>query len=203
MIRRAKINQGGVPVEYSPVPLTGFRSWIIMPEANGFGLALQSIHVTYQWQPGMQEATCHGSGANRKPHAGPSPDLACACGFYCQLADHPIGEWDDLIKSVVHATGMVAMSGRIIQCTAGYKASHVQIISPVLIEMPCVDPTCDEETIGLAIPVPGAYRYRAACRAHLPALGDAPVLNAELWATEACRALSERYQVEVFSWKNV
>lgn len=211
---RGRTNKGGdeLPLHVATEPLVGYRSWMVMPDRQGIGLALQSIHVPYQWGAGVNVAACNTSGSNRVEHEESSPGRKCACGFYCAKGDDSLESWDHLIQYRVHATGFVALSGRIIECTAGYKAGQAEILDPIVLETPCAGRQkndqgfsipCGHEVVGLGLPIPNDYRYKAVCTEHLPLLGTEPAVNVELWAQEAARILSAKYGVEVLTWFNL
>ena len=193
--------------EFGMTPLTGYRSWTVVNAGDGTGLALQSLHLGYIWKPGTNTADCNSAGLLFKTvgqHDGPSPDINCACGFYSQLPTQPLDEWERLRRAKVSATGTVAMWGRIIVCQKGYKAEHVQIESPVVLELSC-QIGCDNLVTRVELPAFSQWAYTTYCDEHKPPNHDDPAVTVEagIWLKEACKELSTRYEnIEFLNWSD-
>ena len=202
-------NIGGkqLPEEFGVTPLTGYRSWTVVNVGDGTGLALKSLHLGYVWKPETNTARCDSGGSmffSVNHHEGPSPDIGCACGIYAQLPDQPIEEWEQMRRGRVSATGTIAMWGRIIVCQKGYKAQHVQIETPVVLEVSCRT-GCDNPATRIELPSYSQYIYHAYCDEHQPPIYDDPAVTVEagLWLKEACKELSERYEpIEFLNWSD-
>ncbi len=100
----------------------------------------------------------------------------------------------------VSAYGEVAMWGRIIKCQRGYKAQHVRIQTPVVLDLKCYG-SCDNQVQKVELPPLGSA-YNAWCWTdHRPAASDAVTIGAGFWLSEAKRELEARYEgIEVLSW---
>ena len=202
-------NIGGelLPEEFGTTPLVGYRTWHVVNAGDGSGLALKSLHFGYLWKSGVNDARCDSAGTMFVPatHPGDSPDIDCACGFYAQLPDQPIEEWEFMRLGRVSATGTIEMWGRIIVCERGYKAQHVSIQDPVVLEVSC-EKDCDNPATRVELPFRRGSYYPAYCDEHQPDRstvdGAAPVVTVEvgIWLREACRELSDRYNIEFLNW---
>lgn len=206
-MRGPAANVGGkeLPVTRSSEPVVGYRTWRILHDE--FGLALMSLHIPYTWKVD-NEAKCHPDGFTSARHESPSPELSCACGIYCQLPDHPLEEWDHMVKGRVRATGTVALSGRVIRCQRGFKGQYATIQSPVVVEVNCsyLHGTCNEPVVTLALPDGNVRDVYGHCAEHRLALTDdlPPLVDAAIWMREACRILEARYPgVEMLNWMEV
>ena len=140
-------NLGGlvIPDYFDTEPWIGYRSWLVTPSRDGKGATLRSLHLTYEWNV-SNTARCERPMSIR-PHDEVAPDPRCSCGLYAQLADYTLPEWERLKKGKLSAVGTVKMWGRIIKCKKGYKAQHMLIESPVLLEVSCKWPHCDEPPV--------------------------------------------------------
>jgi hypothetical protein len=196
-------NVGGMdlPDEFGTEPLLGYRAWQVVDAGDGGGPALKSLHVSYIW--GRQiEAVCHIPPAMyfKGRHEGrPSPDLACSCGIYAQLPEHPLTEWDTAKRARVSASGTIAMWGRIIQCERGYKAQYAEIQEPLVIDVSCIA-GCERPPVRVALPELSQIAYPAYCAEHLKTSREFVTIHASLWLSEICERLSERYDLEVLTW---
>lgn len=135
-------NTGGepLPTRSASEPLVGYRTWRLRNRGGYF--ALHSLMQYYEWKT-ENTARCLPS-YNNGGHDDDAPSQGCACGFYCQLPEHPLDEWESHVRGRIRATGTVAMSGRIIKCELGYKAQHATIQSPVVIDVDCGSMKCSE-----------------------------------------------------------
>ncbi len=198
-------NIGGelLPEEFGVTPLVGYRTWHVVNAGDGTGLALKSLHFGYLWKPETNSARCDSAGQLFFPvntHKGDSPDIGCACGFYAQLPDQPVEEWEFMRLGRVSATGTINMWGRIIVCERGYKAQHVSIQDPVVLEVSC-QKGCDNPVTRVELPYMRVSHYPAYCDEHRPG-HSSPVVTVEagIWLREACRELSDRYDIEFLTW---
>lgn len=200
-------NQGGdrLPTYLATEPLVGYRTWRVLASIWQPTIALHSLHMGYEWIPGRNEARCMGQIA----HNDPAPSIKCACGLYAQLPDHPLSEWESMVRGRVRATGMVALSGRIIQCERGYKASQADIQSPLVLEVDCEGGghRCDEPVVKIMLGKQNSIRdFYGACREHSEGewFGEPPVMvEAAVWLRNAGRSLKQRYRLDVLNWLEV
>jgi hypothetical protein len=118
----------------------------------------------------------------------PSPYVECACGLYAALPNQPLGEWEHIVAGVVHASGSVALTGRVIRCTLGFKAEHATIQSPVVLGAYCGSSQACLEDVVAVDTQPG--RVRGWCAEHAP---DGTV-DAAAWFQNAVYELEQRYQ---------
>lgn len=194
-------NVGGkvLPVKLATDPLVGYRTWMVRNGING--LCLSSLFVSYEWTPGVNKAFCSTQGAFGRTHTDPAPSPGCSCGFYCNLPDMPFSEWDHLVQRKIHATGQVALSGRMIRCQKGFKAGQVEIVSPLLIETPCRTAMCTNGVRGIVLPAGSQLSFEGVCAEHAVGIKDRILVKADLWMREARRVLSEKYpSVEFLSF---
>lgn len=140
-------NTGGeeLPVYFSTEPLVGHRLWRVAPAWAGPAV-LKSLNMPYIWAventaaclppaSQMYQAIARQAGIIKPIHDDPAPSLTCECGLYAQLYDHPLSEWTSTVYGRVHASGSVALSGRVIECDYGYKAQYATLISPIVLEI--------------------------------------------------------------------
>ena len=199
-------NLGGlvIPDYFDTEPWIGYRSWLVTTSRDGRGYTLRSLHLTYEWNLN-NTAICERSTLTRDyQHDGVAPDPNCSCGLYAQLADYTLPEWERLKKGKLAAVGTVKMWGRIIKCKKGYKAQHMLIESPVILEVSCKWPACDAApTIVTAsdpnLPGTGARMF---CDDHAPTKSlVAPMMDVEAMLREATRQLRVRYEgLQVLSY---
>ena len=107
-------------------PVIGWRTWSI--EWNGDGVYLASPMQVYDWQP-MQP-----NRARCRSHFGRQlPNLGCGCGFYAvsHLQRLPVAVASGFS---IGAVGSVAMWGRVVEHTAGYRG---QLAYPDRIRLVC------------------------------------------------------------------
>ena len=114
----------GAPLSIDPV--IGWRTWSL--EWNGDGVRLTSPLQEYDWRP-MQP-----NRARCRSHFGRQlPNLGCGCGFYAvsrlQRLPAAIGS-----SFSIGAVGSVAMWGRVVEHTAGYRG---QLAYPDRIRLVC------------------------------------------------------------------
>lgn len=197
-------NVGGevIPDEFGVEPLLGYRGWHVVNTGDGSGLALKSLHVSYIWDRQV-EAFCHQQAVlfRRGSHIGSiSPDLACSCGIYAQLPEHPLTEWDKVKKGRVCASGTIAMWGRIIQCERGYKAQFAEIQSPLVLDVSCIG-DCERAPIRIALPDHPRSVFTAYCADHLDSARERVTVQTDVWLREVSGSLSQRYDLEVLTWR--
>ena len=197
-------NVGGelMPDEFGTEPLVGYRSWLVVNAGDGTGLALKSLHVSYLWERQV-EAICHQQAIMFRRDLHPdriSPALTCSCGIYAQLPDQPISEWEHARRGRVYASGTIAMWGRIIECQRGYKAQYAQIQSPIVLDLSCVN-GCTNPPSKVALPDHQWSVFNAYCTEHAVAASQTVKIQYDVWLGEARKRLSQRYQLEVLTWK--
>jgi hypothetical protein len=136
-------------------PVIGWRTWSI--GWNGDGVYLASPMQEYDWQP-MQP-----NRARCRSHFGRQlPNLGCGCGFYAvsHLQGLPVAVASSFS---IGAVGSVAMWGRVVEHTAGYRG---QLAYPDRIRLVCgrcfvarLDgvPTGIEHVDGRVVPICDAH----------------------------------------------
>lgn len=202
-------NRGGdeLPLVVQTDPIVGYRVWRVSNTSGS--LMLRSLSMSYMWKvtntaeclpPGSPRAFFGGGPIQR--HEEDSPGVDCACGFYCQLPDKPISEWESQVRSMVRAVGEVALSGRVIQCERGFKAQHAELRSPIMVEAGCIGANCEDEVTKL-VPLP-IGQYKGYCADHFKTQTDEMIeasVDAKSWMRVACRELGESYPgIEFVSW---
>ena len=203
-VATGKANVGGepLPLKLQTEPIIGNRYWRITADRKDGGLALQSIHVTLIWEKEVT-AECRSEGYKygHGKHEDPPPSLECACGLYAQLPDMPITEWLFAIGGKVFASGEVALSGRVIKCSRGFKAERAEILSPIYLDATCMKHAnrCPQPIEFIAPPEKGITHYHAYCDEHRD--DELPLIDADVWFPEAARQLSDRYDLEVLHWR--
>jgi hypothetical protein len=144
-------------------------------------------------------------------HRQEAPGVRCSCGLYAQGPDRPITDWTYVLNGRVKASGSILMWGRIIQCEAGYKAQHARIESPIVLDATCrgaagklqaLEKNCVEPVARIEISDLLAQQIWAYCEWHAGRTWTIPpaLVDAGVWFDQACRNLSEIYQVEVHSY---
>ena len=199
---RGNIGGEEIPTKLAVEPIIGRRLWRVARDRNTASLVLQSIHFSMTWEAEMV-AKCQVSGEvwGTSRHKSGAPGLDCACGLYAMLMDHTIGEWWHAVGGRVHASGDVALSGRVIKCTRGYKAQYAKIVPPVFLDVSCSGKSsrCPKHVTKVALPGDGVPYYFGYCKEHEdPA---SPLVDADVWLKEAARELSDRYDLEVLHWR--
>ena len=124
MAARPSPRLSGPPLSIEPV--IGWRTWSI--ELKGDGVCLTSPMQDYEWQP-MQP-----NRARCRSHFGRQlPNLGCGCGFYAvlHLQRLPMAVASGFS---IGAVGSVAMWGRVVEHTAGYRG---QLAYPDRIRLVC------------------------------------------------------------------
>lgn len=197
---RGNIGGDPIPTKLAVDPIIGRRLWRVANDGGQLGL--QSIHIGVIWDSHMT-AECRngGYGFNKSGHEDFPPSLSCACGIYAQLPDKRIKEWWFAVGGRVHATGDVALSGRVIKCEKGYKAQYAEIVPPVFLDVSCCfhNSECTNDVSRIALPENYVAHYFGYCSEH--ADNEAPLVDADVWMTEAARELSDRYGFEVLHWR--
>lgn len=187
-------NVGGreLPFTLATEPLVGYRSWMIR---NGLtGLCLASLFVNYEWTATDNQAYCDGHGSFGRTHKDPAPSPGCSCGLYVNLPDMPFSEWNHLTQRKIHATGQVALSGRIIRCQKGYKAGVAAMISPLMIETPCRVAGCVDGIRGIILPAGSQLTFEGVCATHVVDVTPSSVIvKADQWILNARRVLESKY----------
>lgn len=124
--------------------ILGWRAWYIIDEPGGPGPRLRSLNsgkaIDHGWTPGeIQYATCpsgrHLSPQNKldadlMPFEAQVPSESCSCGFYAAISrEHLISlntyHLYDVDYSVPKCIGQVALAGKVIPGTQGWKAQQV------------------------------------------------------------------------------
>lgn len=186
-------NMGGTPLprRKQKKPVTGFRTWRI--KYDGESVALWSLMQSHVWETsGVAECLPY------RHHEAPDPE--CACGFYTQLPEHPLTEWETHVRGRVRATGTVLLSGRIIVCKYGYKAQYAVIESPVVVDAGCKEKGCIRPVAH--IQAPGASTdFWCHCDTHLPEREDTVLLDVGPWMEQTLEDLHGRYpDVDFLTW---
>ncbi|GIV00867.1 MAG: hypothetical protein KatS3mg014_2523 [Actinomycetota bacterium] len=105
-----------------PVPraVTGWRAWRACEDG------LCSLFHEYSWSPGANHATC------LAPK--PCPGLVragCTCGFWATRSrsylEGLIGR-GSVLRSEVVVFGVVALWGRVVEATAGWRGEHARVL---------------------------------------------------------------------------
>lgn len=195
-------NTGGeeLPVYFSTEPLVGYRLWRVAP-AYADPAVLKSLNMPYVWDV-ENTAKCvpyggpWGTYFAQDKHDDPSPSLECACGLYAQLPSHPLSEWTATVYGRLHASGTVALSGRIIECEFGYKAQYATIQSPVILEVDCYIRGCDGDVVRIG--TKDDQTLTGHCAEH----DIDGTVQIDVFLAETIRQLSARYdEIEFISWK--
>ena len=179
-------------------PISGYRAWKLMPgtrlgrpvmEALLGSRVLRSV-----WPSPHLEARCEGRGWARLHGPERLPVLDCTCGIYA-LKQRP----DMEAEAGVWVVGEVALWGRVLEGSKGYRAEHAQVLGPLAVEMRCAHPTGPTTNCG-APPVVVVCReseYLPRCETHRGAAGPAARLEPDDFMTAVGTALTRRYGVDV------
>ncbi|MBU1226966.1 MAG: hypothetical protein KJ698_07135 [Actinobacteria bacterium] len=120
-------HRSGVEVFWSPVPVLAFRAWAVKDFLCG---------VYGSWTEPAYRAGCVESGGERFDPAVPHTDGSCGrppCGIYAaRYPEQLVGEWLPRAAGRAVAFGMVAMSGKVVEHTGGYRASHARVAAVVI-----------------------------------------------------------------------
>lgn len=199
---RSNVGGRALPISVRSEPLVGYRVWRIKPTPAG--MVLYSLNQQYEWKV-ENTAKCLNSGpfipwAHQQPppkHEDPAPSVDCACGFYTSLPDQPLSEWAYILRGRVHASGTVALTGRVIRCSMGFKAEHAEIQSPVVLDVDCANrEACDNDVTVVDLQ---AYEAKGYCADHTPVEGA--VVEAGMYMRNTVTQLEARYPgVEFMSW---
>ena len=199
-----RTNVGGdpLPISVRSEPIVGYRVWRVKPTPEG--IVLHSLNQNYEWNV-QNVAECLNYGPihpwNTTPtpprHTDPAPSVTCACGFYCSLPSQPIQEWAYLLRGRVHASGTVALTGRVIRCEMGFKSERAEIQSPVVLDVDCASwEPCDND---VAVVDLQTEEGRGFCADHVPSVGA--VVEAGMYMRNAVTRLQARYPgIEFLSW---
>lgn len=118
-------------VEHTASPIMGFRTWDINQhfEPDGTQTIVPGLYPVGvgvgKWGPTINQARCaiNADSVSRPPEHGPTPELACSCGFY---AFNAIPDPGDAYGPV---WGIIEAAGRIIMCKRGFRAERARIIA--------------------------------------------------------------------------
>ncbi len=114
-------------VFWSPVPVLAFRAWDIRGLLRG---------VVGAWSEPVYRAGCFGSGGERFDPAVPHTDGSCGsppCGIYAvKEAEVLVREVGSLVGRRRVALGVVELTGKVVEHTRGYRASHVRVVALVV-----------------------------------------------------------------------
>ena len=146
------------------------------------------------WEGPVVEADCLSRRRAHRPHPGePSPALACACGVYAlEQPEPPPRPW-------VWAQGRIALSGRVLEGTLGYRANRGRVLGPMRLIIgashpQCLQPMCSRPATWMRVaPRPCLPRCSAHLRPANDQITDLP-LDEFLW--HAAASFAERYGVE-------
>jgi hypothetical protein len=106
--------------ELSGMRVLGWRAWTVRDTSEGVRLC-SVLHDTVWTPSSVAVAAC----AEQRPHE--SPELSCSCGFH---ATHdPVDALTylrgrDDARTLCRVLGEVALSGRLVETEAGWRASH-------------------------------------------------------------------------------
>lgn len=195
-------NLGGrdLPFTFSTEPLVGYRVWRVVHEDD---FQLGSLHKPYFWKrDNMARCVSEGfltSVVGRELHD--APDIHCACGLYASLPERPIDEWERVVSGKLRASGTIAMSGRIIRCTAGFKAQFATIQPPVVLDVDCFEERDCENDVDVVHYDPQVRQWFGYCTPHVPEGGG--FVDATELMGHAADVLSESLGVEVLSFRNL
>lgn len=202
-----RTNRGGdeLPISVRAEPITGYRVWRVTTTPDG--MALKSLNHDYVWAventaeclsgPSVVVPHPRSMTLNPPPHEEAAPSRDCACGFYSMLPSQPLEEWSHLIYGKVHASGTVALRGRVLKCSMGYKAEYAELQSPIIVDVGCAaSKSCESDVATVDLQVDYA---RGWCADHAPKEGA--LVTARTYMREVCRQLAARYApVEFASW---
>lgn len=126
-----------VPAESSAEPIIGWRQWRVTDHEGT--ILLGSMTIRDVWEADLVIGVCRRlPGAARpgpKPPAlHPVPDLACTCGVYAHKLYQPRPA---VFRAGVYVAGPVALSGRVIEGTRGYRAERGRIVGPLDLGVHC------------------------------------------------------------------
>lgn len=118
------VRRGGVVVYWSPVAVLGFRAWAVKRHLTG---------VYGVWAEPSYRAGCHTRGGERFDPEVPHTDGRCGnppCGIYAYKDPGSlIAEVGPIAGQQRVAFGLVAMTGKVVEHTRGYRASHVRVLA--------------------------------------------------------------------------
>ena len=116
--------RGGAEVFWSPVAVLGFRAWAVERHLTG---------VYGVWAEPSYRAGCQTRGGERFDPEVPHTDGRCGkppCGIYAYRdPDSLLAEVGPLAGDRRTAFGLVAMTGKVVEHTRGYRASHVRVLA--------------------------------------------------------------------------
>lgn len=120
-------------------PLHAWRVWSVQKTHDGWRLA--SIHYRQFWEPEAEAAAWCYRSSRAAPEAAVrherhlAPAMGCQCGIYGATDPAAAGEylvahqgpWESMYVSAEYrhrVLGQIALWGRTVECTHGYRASH-------------------------------------------------------------------------------
>ena len=179
-------------------PISGYRAWKLMPGTR-LGLpameaVLGSRVLRSVWPGPHLEARCEGRGWSRLHGPERLPVLDCTCGVYA-LKERPEMKGE----SGVWVIGEVALWGRVLEGSKGYRAEHAQVLGPLTVEMSCSHATGPTTTCGgsATLVVCRETEYLPRCETHRGAPGPAVRLEPVQFLATIAAALIRRYGVDV------
>ena len=214
--RNPRSRPGEIARRKSGEPIRAHRTWLVAPTSRGGGACLVAPVTGQVWPDGQLIASCESdlvrrlSGDAAVDHPGPAPDLDCLCGIYALKRSM----WPPPRHRAPLASGVVALTGRVIEATRGYRAERATIDGPLRVAVWCagiVDGTLwTPETEGFWQPTPpnpcpfqpevlavGAAEYIGFCALHARRAEDR-LGQVALTTPAAVRAQLElRYGVDV------
>lgn len=117
--------RSGIDVFWSPAPVLAYRAWAVR------GLLRGVIGV---WQEPVYRAGCMGSGGERRDPSVPHTDGSCGsppCGIYATKTPEVLV--DEIGLSLTSpgrvAFGVVELTGKVVEHTHGYRASHARVVA--------------------------------------------------------------------------
>jgi hypothetical protein len=126
-----------VPAGASAEPIIGWRQWRVTDHEGT--ILLGSMTIRDVWEADLMIGACRRLPGATRPGSRPSaqhpvPDLACTCGVYAHKLYQPRPA---VFRAGVYAAGPVALSGRVIEGTRGYRAERGRIAGPLELGMHC------------------------------------------------------------------
>jgi hypothetical protein len=116
---------GEAPVEFSVVPVRGYRWWIAWPGSPG---VLHGMHAA--WKPGVNHAECLARPVPRErlvPGHGNVPEIRCTCGFYAGWTPQPPFSMSPLavpVLGMIEGWGPGTLTG-----TKGFRCATARILA--------------------------------------------------------------------------
>jgi hypothetical protein len=114
------------------------RIWLVGPGREG-GAALIAPISRLQWEQPVMTAFCDARlarsliGGRYQGHPEPAPAVECVCGVYALKR----AMWPAPRHRAPIASGMIALSGRVIEGSRGFRAEHAELAGPLRIDLVC------------------------------------------------------------------